>query len=78
MIDTPRSTLRELTEIAQILGVQGLIQPELTVDLIVDVLRRPIADDRQHGIDRHHPADDEGDCGKPQEGEGESERNPRH
>jgi hypothetical protein len=59
------------------LNVDRLIEPELQVDGVVDVLRRSVADDGQNRIERHDPADQEGDGGQADEGERQGRENPQ-
>ncbi len=52
---------QDVGQITQVLNVDRLVEPQLQVDGIVDILRRPVADNGQHRIDRHDPTDQEGD-----------------
>ena len=61
-------------------GVSGELVPDGQVeahgllDLVVGRLACPVADCGKHGIDRHQPADHEGDEKKSEEGGGKRER----
>ena len=63
--------LEDVADVDQELLPERQMQAELDPHLLVDVGRRPLADRRQHRIDRHHPADHEGDQQQAEEGERE-------
>ena len=53
----------------------GLSRPSSSRTALDHVLGRAVADDRQHRIDRHHAADEEGDRKQAEEGDASAERN---
>ena len=69
-------TLQQLSEVFEVLNVDGLVEPELQKHLVVDFLRGAIADDGEHRIGRHHPADGESNRGQPDEGQDQAGKTP--
>ena len=72
---SPRSTL---LEIVQELAPERQVEAQGEARLLVDLGRGAVADHGQHRVDRHHPADQEGDQEQAQEGHGQRERDARH
>lgn len=55
-----------VAQIIEELDQQRLVEPELMIDLVIGRLGCTLADDGENGVERHHPADDEGDEEQPQ------------
>ena len=69
--------LQHVADIVDELDQQRLVEAHLDARRFVDGRRRAVADDRQHRIDRHDAADEEGDGEQPEEGQRHRDRRSR-
>ena len=65
----PKSPVSTFCTIDQELLPERQVEPHLEPHPLVDRRRRPVADGGQHRVDRHDPADQEGDEQEPEEGQ---------